>query len=341
MKLFTIGLIAGTAFAEPNLRPTDRKLSGGGTATVTWPDGPDSFDGDTHTLTIDDIDYDDLNTANGVKVLALAYYKQEYGKQTACMDVRNQFDDDVANYDSTGWSEYQAHLTAVDEYDSTDWDLYQAHLTAVANYDSTDWDLYQAHLTAVATYNTNYQCRQDYETNNPSSARLRAAKEAAKINARRRLEITSQHLLKALEYGNMLTSTMIDTQCGEEITNPGDWEDSDDYTGSTPSGPPGAWEDSDDYTGSTPSGPPGAWEDSDDYTGSIPNDPANEPDSDNYTWDYGDTTGNSIGACDPDENTDTCTLTHSIIICRLQVISNVIKALDPAMTDESIADTVA
>ena len=181
MKLFIIGLIAGTAFAEPNLRPTDRKLSGGETATVTWPDGPDSFDGNTHTLTIDGTAYDYLNTADGVKDLALAYYKQEYGKQSACMTTRDQFDDDVANYDSTGWSDYQAHLTALDNYDSTGWSDYQAHLTAVANYDSTGWSDYQAHLTAVANYNTNYQCRQDYETNNPSSARLRAAKEAAEI----------------------------------------------------------------------------------------------------------------------------------------------------------------
>ena len=313
MKLFTIGLIAGTAFAEPNLRPTDRKLSGGETTTVTWPDGPDSFDGDTHTLTIDNIDYDGLNTANGVKDLALAYYKQEYGKQTACMIKRDQFDDDVANYDSTGWSDYQDHLTAVANYDTTGWSDYQDHLTAVANYDTTGWSDYQAHLTAVDDYDTNRQCRQDYETNNPSSARLRAAKEAAEINARRRLEITSQHLLKALEYGNMLTSTMIDTECGEEIPDPGDW------TGSIPNDPDNA-----------PT-----------WTGDIPLDPANAPTTTGYTWDYGDTTGNSIGACDPDGNTDTCTLTHSIIFCRLQVISNVIKALDPAMTDESIAATVA
>ena len=291
MKLFTIGLIAGTAFAEPNLRPTDRKLSGGGTATVTWPDGPDSFDGDTHTLTIDNIDYDDLNTANGVKDLALAYYKQEYGKQTACMTKRGEFDDAVDNYDSTGWSDYQDHLTA------------------------------------VANYNTNYHCRQDYETNNPSSARLRAAKEAAEINARRRLEITSQHLLKALEYGNMLTSTMIDTECGEEITYPGDW------TGDIPNDPA----DAPTWTGDIPNDPA----DAPTWTGSIPQDPANAPTTTGYTWDYGDTTGNSIGACDPDGNTDTCTLTHSIIVCRLQVISNVIKALDPAMTDQDIAATVA
>ena len=295
MKLFTIGLIAGTAFAEPNLRPTDRKLNGGETITVV-----------DDTLTIDGTAYDELNTANGVKDLALAYYKQEYGKQSACVTKRDQFDVDVANYDSTDWSDYQDHLEAVE------------------NYDSTDWDLYQAHIEAVENYNTNYQCRQTYEPS-PSSARLRAAKDAAEINARRRLEITSQHLLKALEYGNMLTSTMIDTECGEEITDPGVWEDSDYYTDSTPSGPPGDW------TGSTPSGPPGDW------TGSIPQGPVDAAD---YTWDYGVTTGNSIGACDPEGNTATCTLTHSIIICRLQVISNVIKALDPEMTDDSIAATV-
>ena len=325
MKLFTIGLIAGTAFAEPNLRPTDRKLNGGETITVV-----------DDTLTIDGTAYDELNTANGVKDLALAYYKQEYGKQSACVTKRDQFDVDVANYDSTDWSDYQDHLEAVENYDSTDWDLYQAHLEAVENYDSTDWDLYQAHIEAVENYNTNYQCRQTYEPS-PSSARLRAAKDAAEINARRRLEITSQHLLKALEYGNMLTSTMIDTECGEEITDPGVWEDSDYYTDSTPSGPPGDWTGSTpsgppgDWTGSTPSGPPGDW------TGSIPQGPVDAAD---YTWDYGVTTGNSIGACDPEGNTATCTLTHSIIICRLQVISNVIKALDPEMTDDSIAATV-
>ena len=307
MKLFTIGLIAGTAFAEPNLRPTDRKLNGGETITVV-----------DDTLTIDGTAYDELNTANGVKDLALAYYKQEYGKQSACVTKRDQFDVDVANYDSTDWSDYQDHLEAVE------------------NYDSTDWDLYQAHIEAVENYNTNYQCRQTYEPS-PSSARLRAAKDAAEINARRRLEITSQHLLKALEYGNMLTSTMIDTECGEEITDPGVWEDSDYYTDSTPSGPPGDWTGSTpsgppgDWTGSTPSGPPGDW------TGSIPQGPVDAAD---YTWDYGVTTGNSIGACDPEGNTATCTLTHSIIICRLQVISNVIKALDPEMTDDSIAATV-
>jgi len=324
MKLFIIGLIAGTAFADPNLRPTDRKL-GGETTTVTWPGDPDSFDGDTHTLTIDNIGYDALNTTDGVKDLALAYYKQEYGKQSACMTKRGEFDVAEDNYDSAVWSEYQAHLTAVDEYDSTYWDLYQAHLTAVDEYDSTGWSDYQEHLTAEANYNTNRQCRRDYETNNPSLARLRAAKDAAEINARRRLEITSQHLLNALEYGNMLTSTMIDTECGEEITDPGD------YTGSIPSGPPGDWADSDDYQDYTPSGPPGDW------TDDIPQGPVYSAD---YKWDYGGTTGNSIGACDPDGNTATCTLTHSIIICRLQVISNVIKELDPGMTDEDIADTV-
>jgi hypothetical protein len=88
MKLFTIGLIAGTAFAEPNLRPTDRKLSG---ETI----------GIDHTLTLDGTAYVNLNTIAGVKVLAEAFKTQEENRLEQCTtDLLVTYGEEKIAYDS-------------------------------------------------------------------------------------------------------------------------------------------------------------------------------------------------------------------------------------------------
>jgi len=190
MKLFTIGLIAGTAFAEPNLRPTDRKLSGGETITVV-----------DNTLTIDDIDYDDLNTIAGVKALALAFKTQEENRLEQCTTDLNTYDSDKIAYDwATAKKAFEDYETAKNKYD-----LCQ------------EWDAYE-------------DCAADAEVVQNAEAEL-----DSQTASRRRLDITVDHLDAALTYlGSGMTTCPAqptltkpsDCPASEPSTvnDPGDWD---------------------------------------------------------------------------------------------------------------------
>ena len=192
MKLFTIGLIVGTAFAEPNLRPTDRKLGG---ETI----------GTDHTLTIDDIPYDNLNTIAGVKALAEAFKTQEQTKLALC---------------ETKAGEY---TTALDTWNQVNGDYNSCATTyndAVSTYETCRANADSAYQTAWDTWNA---CEtQNTETSNIITAAVSAAGSAS----RRRLDIEPGHITAALQHfhGNL-------PDCGTEpdeasyylsCTDPGD-----------------------------------------------------------------------------------------------------------------------
>ena len=167
MKLFIIGLIAGTAFAEPNLRPTDRKLGGDETTTVTWPVGS-SFNGEYHTLTItgETAPFPDLNTANGVKVLALAFKTQEEGKLTQC---------------------------------ATDFETWSGELEA---YKAYNWAIAKKAFVDYKTAKNLYELCQEWSAYNSCTIGQAAEAELTSQTAssRRRLDITVGHLDAALNY---------------------------------------------------------------------------------------------------------------------------------------------
>ena len=117
MKLFTIGLIAGTAFAEPNLRPTDRKLGGDETITVV-----------DDTLTIGEGVYDNLDTIAGVKVLAEAFITQEKGKVPQCTSDLNTYDSAFLAYNwATDKKAYVDYVAASTKYELCQrWSAYES-----------------------------------------------------------------------------------------------------------------------------------------------------------------------------------------------------------------------
>ncbi len=215
MKLFIIGLIAGTAFAEPNLRPTDRKLNGG--ETTTWPDGS-SFDGSTHTLTItgEAAPFPDLNTTAGVKVLAEAFKTQEENRLEQCTTVLLvTYDEEKIAYDSDliayNWA------TAKKAFLCQEWSAYEGCST-----ESTPDAL----------------VGQDAEADLASQT----------ASSRRRLDITVEHLEISLNY---LGSGMTTCPAEPETTKPSDCPASAPSTVNDP----GAWDtangdrDEPDYSG--------------------------------------------------------------------------------------------
>lgn len=214
MKLFTIGLIAGTAFAEPNLRPTDRKLSGDGTITVV-----------DDTLTLNDgTVYDDLDTIAGVKALAVAFKTQEQAKLTQCKSDLITYDSNKIAYDSA----LKAYKWATAKK------AYEEYLAAKNKYDlCQEWSAYgrcTSQPTADALVGQRAETELDSQT--PS---------------RRRLDITVGHLDAALNYlgSGMTTCTQPDenepSNCPESpasapsiVNDPGDWTGSGadpDYSG--------------------------------------------------------------------------------------------------------------
>ena len=173
MKLFTIGLIAGTAFAEPNLRPTDRKLNGDETITVV-----------DDTLTIDGNPYNDLNTVAGVKVLAVAFKTQEQTKLTQCEFQAGKY--------TTAWDTWNQDNTDYNSCATT-------YSSDVSTYETCTANAYSDHQTALNTWNA---CETQ---NTETSDIITAAETAAGSASRRRLDIEPGHITAALQHaGNNL-----------------------------------------------------------------------------------------------------------------------------------------
>ena len=166
MKPFTIGLIAGTAFAEPNLRPTDRKLSG---ETI----------GTDHTLTLDGTAYVNLNTIAGVKVLAEAFKTQEQGKLALCETKAGEYTTAFTTWNQDN-GDYNSCVTTYNGAVST-------YNTCRANADS-------AYQTAWDTWNA---C----ETQNTETSNIITAAETAAGSPPpgRRLDIEPGHIIYALQ----------------------------------------------------------------------------------------------------------------------------------------------
>ena len=289
MKLFTIGLIAGTAFAEPNLRPTDRKLSGDETIDAT------------HTLTLNDgTAYGNLNTIAGVKVLAEAFKTQEQtklglcefqaGEYTTAWGTWNQENTVYNSCVTTYSSELSTYETCTDNADS-------AYQTALATWNQENTDYNSCATTYSSELSTYETCTDDADSahdtalaswaacvtqNTDTSTIITAAETAAGSPPSRRLDIEPGHITAALQHAEANLP-----YCGAEpvvdyssCTNPGD----------------------DPCTGA-----------------------GGEPSKGDYTWGNG---ALSIDLCDEDILVGTCNIFNPNLQCRISGIQAVIDELD-------------
>jgi hypothetical protein len=284
------------------------KLNGDETITVV---------GDT--LTIDDTNYDNLNTIAGVKVLAEAFKTQEQTKLTQCefqageyttaWDTWNQVNTDYNSCATTYSSDVSTYETCTANADSD-------HQTALNtwNQDNTDYTEcvgnYDTYNTCTDNADSDYQTAlntwNDCENQNAATSDIiEAAETAAGSASRRRLDIEPGHITAALQHaGNNLPDcgTQPDeasyysscTDPTDECTDPGD--------------APVV-----DYSSCTDPG-------DDQCTGA-----GDEPSKGDYTWGNG---ALSIDLCDEDILVGTCNIFNPNLQCRISGIQAVIDELD-------------